>query len=142
MNYTENYQLPQWVETDRVLMEDFNAANSTIDRILGEHTEVLASCGNCKVYFTSYTGNGSSSRTHTFPDPPLAVLISGPNIHLTAVNPCTEVPSANSTQNVKLNTSWNGNYLTISYSGSYAGGDQKALNESGTTYYMVALTSA
>lgn len=24
MNYTKNYHLPQWEETDRVLMEDFN----------------------------------------------------------------------------------------------------------------------
>ena len=31
MNYTENYHLPQWVETDRVQMEDFNAAMATID---------------------------------------------------------------------------------------------------------------
>ena len=31
MNYTENYHLPQWVETDRVLMEDFNAAMSSIE---------------------------------------------------------------------------------------------------------------
>ena len=24
MNYTTNYHLPQWVETDRIQMEDFN----------------------------------------------------------------------------------------------------------------------
>ena len=24
MNYTTNYHLPQWVETDRILMDDFN----------------------------------------------------------------------------------------------------------------------
>lgn len=34
MNYTENYQLPQWVESDRVLMEDFNAANLKVDQTL------------------------------------------------------------------------------------------------------------
>ena len=33
MNYTENYHLPQWVETDRVQMEDFNAAMASIDSI-------------------------------------------------------------------------------------------------------------
>ena len=32
MNYTENYQLPQWVETDRVLMEDFNDAMEKVDQ--------------------------------------------------------------------------------------------------------------
>lgn len=33
MNYTENYQLNQWEETDRVLMEDFNADNQKIEEI-------------------------------------------------------------------------------------------------------------
>ena len=31
MNYTTNYHLPQWVETDRIQMEDFNDAMSGID---------------------------------------------------------------------------------------------------------------
>ena len=32
MNYTTNYHLPQWVEEDRILMEDFNTAMSGIDK--------------------------------------------------------------------------------------------------------------
>ena len=31
MNYTTNYHLPQWVETDRIQMEDFNQAMETLD---------------------------------------------------------------------------------------------------------------
>ena len=31
MNYTTNYHLPQWVETDRIQMEDFNDAMADID---------------------------------------------------------------------------------------------------------------
>ena len=31
MNYTTNYHLPQWVESDRVLMEDFNQMCADID---------------------------------------------------------------------------------------------------------------
>ena len=31
MNYTTNYHLPQWVETDRIQMEDFNQAMADID---------------------------------------------------------------------------------------------------------------
>lgn len=31
MNYTPNYQLPQWVESDRVLMTDFNDAMGKVD---------------------------------------------------------------------------------------------------------------
>lgn len=59
MNYTENYQLPQWVESDRVLMEDFNEANSTIDQALGEHAAILAGCGNCQIETFTYTGTGT-----------------------------------------------------------------------------------
>ena len=32
MNYTTNYHLPQWVEEDRILMEDFNDAMADIDQ--------------------------------------------------------------------------------------------------------------
>lgn len=35
MNYTTNYHLPQWVESDRILMEDFNGAMTNIDQGLG-----------------------------------------------------------------------------------------------------------
>ena len=31
MTYTQHYQLPQWVETDRILMEDFNDMTEKID---------------------------------------------------------------------------------------------------------------
>ena len=31
MNYTTNYHLPQWAETDRIMMEDFNQMCSDID---------------------------------------------------------------------------------------------------------------
>ena len=31
MNYTENYHLPQWEETDRIMMEDFNQMCADID---------------------------------------------------------------------------------------------------------------
>ncbi len=31
MHYTTNYKLPQWVETDRIMMEDFNDAMEKIE---------------------------------------------------------------------------------------------------------------
>ncbi len=31
MNYTENYHLPQWAKSDRIMMEDFNGAMSSIE---------------------------------------------------------------------------------------------------------------
>lgn len=32
MNYTENYHLPQWEETDRIMRTDFNDAMANIDQ--------------------------------------------------------------------------------------------------------------
>ena len=34
MEYTNNYHLPQWVDYDRVMMEDFNEAMEKIDEAL------------------------------------------------------------------------------------------------------------
>ena len=55
MNYTTNYHLPQWVETDRIMMEDFNAAMSNIDRGIAD-----AQVGAEELSYVtgSYTGNG------------------------------------------------------------------------------------
>lgn len=39
MNYTENYHLPQWVKTDRIMMEDFNAAMSNIENGLAGNAQ-------------------------------------------------------------------------------------------------------
>ena len=36
MNYTTNYHLPQWVETDRIMMEDFNQAMAAMDQGMAE----------------------------------------------------------------------------------------------------------
>ena len=36
MNYTINYHLPQWVETDRIQMEDFNDAMAAMDQGMAE----------------------------------------------------------------------------------------------------------
>ena len=36
MNYTTNYHLPQWVETDRIQMEDFNGAMAAMDQGMAE----------------------------------------------------------------------------------------------------------
>ena len=37
MNYTTNYHLPQWAETDRIQMEDFNQAMADIDEAMGTY---------------------------------------------------------------------------------------------------------
>ena len=70
MDYTANYHLPQWVKEDRILMEDFNEAMSSIDQgIKGVDTTVteglaavaanLGAAGkNARIAWGSYVGTG------------------------------------------------------------------------------------
>lgn len=39
MNYTENYHLPQWVKTDRIMMEDFNQMCAEIDAGMSDNAQ-------------------------------------------------------------------------------------------------------
>ena len=52
MNYTENYQRPQWEKTDRIVMEDFNTAFRTVEEQMLECTRIAVG---------SYTGNNAAS---------------------------------------------------------------------------------
>ena len=56
MNYTTNYHLPQWVESDRIMMEDFNEAMADIDQGLTE----AYSPDNLPYVIGSYNGNGGT----------------------------------------------------------------------------------
>lgn len=89
MNHTQNYQLNQWVKSDKVQRVDFNADNAKIDAALGalaetsaEHTETLAGhtaaiakLGNCAIWTTTYNGNDAASVTITCPHPPVLVYV-------------------------------------------------------------------
>lgn len=66
MKYTENYQLNQWEESDRVLMEDFNADNQKIETALGTIPLVA---------FGSYNGDGTETRTFHVGFYPKVVLL-------------------------------------------------------------------
>ena len=90
-NHTTNYQLSQWVKSDQVRMEDFNADNAKIDaaikaveqkanslttgkadasavtalsQTVSAHTSSLSKKGNCQVYTTSYMGDGQCGSSH------------------------------------------------------------------------------
>ena len=79
MDHTTNYQLPQWVKSDRILMDDFNDANSKIDAALTLKCEAVAG---------TYIGNlaaETQTQTISLGFTPAAVLshnISGGNIAL------------------------------------------------------------
>ncbi len=104
MNYTTNYHLPQWVESDRILMEDFNEAMSGIDggiaeaKTTAETAESKADTAQSaaeaaqnsaaaladaytpsnKPYVVgSYSGSGVGKKEITLGFRPAAVLISG-----------------------------------------------------------------
>ena len=86
MNYTQNYQLPQWAESDRVLMDDFNDSYQKIDAalqalddaledkadqtILNNVSATLSGTrfdvydlqhekGNCQIEMSDYVGTGA-----------------------------------------------------------------------------------
>ena len=157
MDYTANYQLPQWVDSDRILRTDFNDSYQKIETALsGLQTEVdakaeastveavsqsLSAKGNCQLYTITYVGTGgygsSKKCTLTFPGEPLAVLIGecGSNgIFLIALRGMQQTFAQNSGSSVNSLT-WGTN--TLSWYNHQAASGQ--LNSSGVTYRVVAL---
>ena len=155
MNYTQNYQLPQWVETDRILMDDFNDSYEKLDAALKTNADGLSAnsaaiaandaqhsgFGNCQLYTASYVGTGATGyetpNTLTFPSQPLVVFIApaagSESAFLLAVQ---GMPSAyTQARSGDLNQfSWSGN--TLSWYTNTAGGAQ--MNTSGVTYRVAA----
>lgn len=86
MNYTTNYHLPQWVESDRIMMGDFNDAMDTLDAGLAAAQAVAdaAYCPTNKSYAVgTYTGN-YTTQTITLGFRPSLVIITGDNSDSTA----------------------------------------------------------
>ena len=96
MTTTQNLHLPQWEADDRIMRTDFNDAMSKLDAgvkalqtaVNGKTTpaEVSAAIsaatagfGNCRIWTTTYTGNGQYGASHptviNFPARPLLVYI-------------------------------------------------------------------
>ena len=157
MTYTTNYQLPQWVKSDRIMMDDFNDANSKIDAALhGLRTDVdahetantaaHASFGNCRAVTGTYTGQGrygaDTPNTLTFPHRPLLVIIH-PNTYaqghsltrLLLLQGSTFAFSYMDLPPSQCDVVWSGN----SVSWHNASSDTYQCDRSGTTYRYVAL---
>ena len=147
MNYTQNYQLPQWVETDRILRTDFNDSYEKIDAALKTNADGLSAnsaaiaandaqhsgFGNCQLYTASYVGVGSGQPvTHTFPAKPMALLVGRSDSTLALI-------------------AWRGRdigydfqYSTVTWAENSAtwttpSGNSVSLNYPGYTYYILAL---
>lgn len=66
MNYTPNYQFPQWEKEDRIMMDDFNDAMSKVEDGLGTIPRIITG---------SYTGNGEASQEINLGFRPRAVIV-------------------------------------------------------------------
>ena len=162
MNYTQNYQLPQWVESDRVLMDDFNdmtgkleTALSGLDTALAakadsadltslagavdDHTDALEEKGNCRVYCVYYIGTGTSGQDHKHffnfpPDRPVMVLIinDSNNSFLRMVRASTHARASNNYDSVTV--TWEDS--SISW---YADAANAMMNEAGAKYHILVL---
>ena len=98
MKQTEHYGLNQWELADRIRMEDFNGDNEKVDAALKGQAEALAAetaareelaaavaaCGNCKIAYGTYTGNGNYGSDHpnclTFPFEPKLVIVQNKSV--------------------------------------------------------------
>ena len=152
MNYTANYQLPQWVETDRILMDDFNDSYSKLDAALdglrgdvdandAAQTAALAAKGNCKICYQTYVGTGTCSNTApnqlTFAGRPLLLVVASGTIDYRSMVTLYGAPAANT--NI-----FGDNTVTLTWAGNtvqwyHYSNPQIQLNTLGVTYYVAAL---
>lgn len=161
MRQTTNYKLPSWDSEDRILRTDFNDLTEKVDTALAANakavsdeiaaresadtaeteartgavaalTKELAKKGNCRIYCTTYTGNGSDSRTINFPTKPWLVMITTEAVVIVALQGATQAPALSSSSGDRLPVTWSGTSMTIT-------GDSITPNGSSTKYYVTAL---
>ena len=126
-------------------MSDFNSDNAKLDAALSTlaqtvtgHTTALAQKGNCQIYYQSYTGNGATSRTFTFPKQPKLVLLGGDGYTVLAVAGSTVAPCyATNGTGARGTAYWSGTSVTLGFSAA-----QHLCNNTNTTYMVVAWIAA
>ena len=85
-SHTPNYQLSQWVRSDKVLMEDFNTDNAKIDAALKAEADVRSAAVSAleqkvnavplqRFASGTYTGNGQASRLISLGFRPVIVFV-------------------------------------------------------------------
>ena len=150
MNKTANFQLTQWEKTDRIMMEDFNRDNAAIDPALKGNADkaaalqtALASCGNCQIGISTYTGTGARGEEHptviTFPRMPTVFFVRGRGTFFAAQGGASEgsliVYDSGSAQIQDALLSWSGNQLSIVSSNNA----KYQLNTDNSLYWVLAL---
>ena len=147
MTQTTNYQLPKWEKTDRIQMSDFNDMTTALDAALKANADAIAetaaACGNCRIVYGSYVGNGQygsgDPKTLTFDGAPLFVALSG-RYQFYAVKGCNfaQTLSSPSLSDISLPLTWDDHSVSW-YSTESA---DKQQNLTGTTYFYIALLAA
>ena len=131
MNYTQNYQLPQWAETDRILMDDFNDMTGALESALNGK-------GNCRLFTGSYVGTGTKEQSFTFPEKPWLAAIFGGGYFILTAHGITQTVSLSGSRQTTVNLTWTGNtaaWEVYNY-------NQDACNLPDVTYQVVALMDA
>ena len=151
MNKTANFQLTQWEKTDRILMEVFNSDNEKIDTALKSNADgvaalqtALASCGNCKIVYGTYTGNGKSGSANpnklTFDGKPVLVIVQAQSnttnydFHLRLVRGCGWAVGDRGNYSYTNSVAWGENFV------SWTNDDAETqFNLQGSVYSYIAL---
>ena len=156
MNYTTNYHLPQWVESDRIMMEDFNEAMEAIDtgvaaaQTAAESAQSKADAAQSaagsaytpdnKPYVVgSYTGDGSSTARHfNLGFKPSFLIIGGQNGSYTEGNETLYRLAI-------VGGPWSASVATLENTGFYVSGESSSdmkmkprLNVNNYRYYYIA----
>ena len=144
MTKTTNYQLNQWAKSDRLRMDDFNADNTKIDAALKANADAIAetaaACGNCRIVYGSYVGNGqygsSNPKTLTFDGTPLFIVLSG-RYHFYSVKGSRYAQTICSTSLAPTTLFMTWDSQSVSWYTSESA--DKQLNLSDETYFYIAL---
>ena len=149
---TEHYELNQWLATDQVLRTDFNADNAKIDGALKSqaddiaaltesvtaHTAALAEKGNCRIHYATYTGDGQTTRTFSFPGRPRLVILHGGHYTCFALYGNSEANTFCTNGSGAYGTaSWGGTSVSLTFPATYY-----LCNDQGRSFAMVALIPA
>ena len=142
--------LSRWAGTDRILVEEFNDNWDKIDTALKGNADkaaalqtALASCGNCQIGISTYTGTGTRGEEYptviTFPKMPTVFFVRGRGTFFAAQGGASEgsliVYDSGSAQIRDALLSWSGNQLSIVSSNNA----KYQLNTDNSLYWVLAL---
>ena len=118
MEYTTNYHLPQWVETDHIMMGDFNEAMANIEEGLNRNAEAAETLPYQYGKITIPLSTPPSTTLLNFDFSPQCVVIGAGSTAILyqggAVTVYTSVPYSSNNASV-LALYLKGNVLTLGY---------------------------